>query len=193
VFGSTPTHDDRPESGWRVLCPSTTIRDRMFCRKCRYRLSSWQTCCPECGRAFDPGDPQTYLRSPRRLMRRALIGWLYLSPLIGTAGPLYVLGLAHTIARPRENLPRSMYDLVFPLHICGGRVLADATGISTGASCCLGHCSGWRCFCWCRGSAFARCPCCFTWARYVFCGTSASGRSRFPRFELRHVARPHYA
>jgi len=70
-------------------------------------------------------------------MRRALIGWLYLSPLIGTAGPLYVLGLAHTIARPRENLPRSMYDLVFPLHICGGRVLADATGISTGASCCL--------------------------------------------------------
>ena len=45
----------------------------MYCRKCRYPLVGLQTQkCPECGRAFEPNDPKTFVTSPRRLTRRSL-------------------------------------------------------------------------------------------------------------------------
>jgi len=45
----------------------------MYCKDCRYRLARWQSCCPECGRAFDPSDPRTYLKWSQRGMSRATI------------------------------------------------------------------------------------------------------------------------
>jgi len=36
----------------------------MFCRRCRYNLYGLTThACPECGLAFDPQNPRTYLKS----------------------------------------------------------------------------------------------------------------------------------
>jgi hypothetical protein len=37
-----------------------------FCRQCGYALTGLsENRCPECGRAFEPGDPRTYLHQPR--------------------------------------------------------------------------------------------------------------------------------
>lgn len=37
----------------------------MYCKKCLYNLSAIRdSTCPECGRAFDPETPSTYLASP---------------------------------------------------------------------------------------------------------------------------------
>lgn len=37
----------------------------MYCKKCLYNLSAIRdSTCPECGRAFDPDTPSTYLASP---------------------------------------------------------------------------------------------------------------------------------
>ncbi len=36
----------------------------MYCRTCKYELKGLQErCCPECGTAFDPNKPATYLRT----------------------------------------------------------------------------------------------------------------------------------
>jgi NAD-dependent SIR2 family protein deacetylase len=46
----------------------------MYCIRCGYDIHGWQLrdtrtderSCPECGRAFDPCDPDTFARHPRR-------------------------------------------------------------------------------------------------------------------------------
>lgn len=48
----------------------------IFCRACGYCLFGLpENRCPECGRGFDPGDPKTFLRRPRRLWLRRLLVW----------------------------------------------------------------------------------------------------------------------
>lgn len=42
--------------------------DHRYCRGCRYILDGLASPrCPECGRRFDPGDPKTFLTTPRRV------------------------------------------------------------------------------------------------------------------------------
>lgn len=58
-----------------------TYNPPMFCKTCRYDLRELTTdCCPECGRAFDPANPETFDRRDdylihllRNPMRRASI------------------------------------------------------------------------------------------------------------------------
>ena len=46
---------------------NTAARDRRFCRRCDYDLSASDgPLCPECGRAYSPGDPKTFFAHPRR-------------------------------------------------------------------------------------------------------------------------------
>lgn len=48
----------------------------IFCKQCGYCLYALPTNrCPECGREFDPADDRTFLRRPRRKVRRWVL-WL---------------------------------------------------------------------------------------------------------------------
>ncbi len=50
----------------------------MYCKQCRYPLSQLRTpACPECGRAFDPGDARTFRRVAGRA-RLSFKTWLVL-------------------------------------------------------------------------------------------------------------------
>ena len=75
----------------------------MYCRSCRYPLSDVRgTCCPECGRRFDPADPRTFARRQWRLS----IDHLVRSILVLTAlGSLTLLSLS--------IWPGVLADLVF--------------------------------------------------------------------------------
>lgn len=47
----------------------------MYCCQCQYNLAHLvSTTCPECGRAFDSADPQTYLEEPFGAMALPLLG-----------------------------------------------------------------------------------------------------------------------
>ena len=60
----------------------------MYCRKCFYALEGLDTNrCPECGRAFDPGDRRTYRRRPPWMSpgrRRALVATIVTTVYFGS-------------------------------------------------------------------------------------------------------------
>ncbi len=61
---------------FRLLTPLPGTEER-YCRRCSYPLRGLpEQRCPECGQAFDPGDPKTYTRTSaqRRRARRLVIG-----------------------------------------------------------------------------------------------------------------------
>ncbi len=81
----------------------------MYCRDCGYRLNELsKTCCPECGRVFDPADLQSYRLRPylfspfqKKLMVCMVIctpilfyGWVYLITVQGAmpAAPIIAKG-----------------------------------------------------------------------------------------------------
>jgi hypothetical protein len=63
----------------------------MFCRQCSYNLQAIPSArCPECGRAFDPADPASFLKAPRtplRIWGRRII-FVLLVPTILIGAPL---------------------------------------------------------------------------------------------------------
>ena len=82
----------------------------MYCRRCQYNLVQLtRPSCPECGTAFDPADPGTYLSQPRRGLpllgtrlsdvvwhwslrqpTAALFAWLVVQLGIRTAGTAFI-------------------------------------------------------------------------------------------------------
>lgn len=82
----------------------------MHCRRCQYNLVQLtRPSCPECGTAFDPADPSTYLSQPRRGLpllgdrlsdalwhwslrqpTAAFIAWLVVQLGIRTAGAAFI-------------------------------------------------------------------------------------------------------
>lgn len=59
--------------------PVANTEPNMFCLACRYALRGLsRNRCPECGAAFDPDDPTTFLAQPR--LERKLL-WLFLAAL----------------------------------------------------------------------------------------------------------------
>src|SRR5262245_53487014 len=57
-----------------------------YCRGCGYDLAGIaaapSACCPECARQFDPADPSTFDRLPRRSRRRRLLVRLVIAAVI---------------------------------------------------------------------------------------------------------------
>ena len=63
---------------------SATLSTPRFCRACAYSLTNHAgPKCPECGREFDPANPQTWDRSPYR--RRKVIMWRWVGGLFAMA------------------------------------------------------------------------------------------------------------
>lgn len=94
----------------------------MFCTKCRYSLVGLDyPRCPECGQAFDPGDPSTYRtfrRPPRWFDRLCLATSLF--PLLLPLG-LYATWLAATLSlghrpQPYADDPKFINVWVSMLH-----------------------------------------------------------------------------
>lgn len=77
---------------------------RRYCKACSYELEGLTTAsCPECGRAFDPTDPETYLPAPANAWKRSA---LVRRGIIFAAALLIASAFMHTIL-PR---PRSIND-----------------------------------------------------------------------------------
>ena len=86
-----------------MTCPPdlSPSRRKVYCRNCQYDLRSISTLsCPECGRAFDPEDPDTYLP---RLKQRSRWWYLFVISLslVGVGGGGLLLGIA---LFPQSNL-----------------------------------------------------------------------------------------
>jgi hypothetical protein len=69
----------------------------MYCRECDYDLrGSPEPRCSECGQSFDPDDPRTFRRKPRRLKPLALVLAIYWIPLAAHAVFLLTMSLPVT-------------------------------------------------------------------------------------------------
>src|SRR5438105_2001693 len=70
-------------------CIGTGLQTQARCLSCHYALRGlMENRCPECGRAFDPGDPRTMNLGPRSRWARWLIGplptWVRRSMVVGS-------------------------------------------------------------------------------------------------------------
>jgi hypothetical protein len=71
-----------------------------FCLRCRYSLQGVSGTCPECGQTFDPGDPRTWTRSPRRFTRPSLRSIAVLLLVMYVV----LLGLHYTVGQSARRL-----------------------------------------------------------------------------------------
>jgi len=119
----------------------------MYCRACAYDLSGApDPRCPECGRAFDPGNPRTYLRSLAwRRHRRWVCAAIALLVLYLVAPRGYVKGVAvlfPSAGSPSERItqwrlapPRWLWAVPYPLWTLNKPATPGASVSGTAPSC----------------------------------------------------------
>ena len=77
-------------TGTATVPSGAELQHGRFCRGCGYNLGASSGRCPECGRAFDAGNPRTFLRGPRRgaLRRLRPVALIVLATLVLAGGAL---------------------------------------------------------------------------------------------------------
>lgn len=73
----------------------------MFCQHCLYDLRESNGACPECGRTFDPSDPNTFKATTRRLPQpEGIVSFLSMT--------LMTVYMSMATTRPRSQLARRL-------------------------------------------------------------------------------------